>query len=202
MNIAIRIPTSAAWTAVALFLLWSGLATAQSDQAILEQTLREPWERHLAVLGALTGRIAQQRTGDKRELAAGLAAVEDALGEFEGGVDRVIDRLVADPQFAYAAAKTSTALSDQLAEVLSRLDGLYSTLGVGEQADVGAARASLARLRDILAGQSRFEEDVMRALGSGSRQQIIELATRWWRGEEQAIALKKLVAEFRQQLEK
>jgi hypothetical protein len=37
----------------------------------------------------------------------------------------------------------------------------------------------------------------MRALGSGSRQQIVELATRWWNGEERAIAVKKFVAELR-----
>jgi hypothetical protein len=78
---------------------------------------------------------------------------------------------------------------------------LYTVLGVQERADVRAAQASLDTLRKILQDKMPFERDVERALGSGTRQQRVELATRWWNGEERAIAVKKLVADLREQLE-
>jgi hypothetical protein len=42
---------------------------------------------------------------------------------------------------------------------------------------------------------------VIRIRASAARQEIVGLATRWWNGEERAIAVKKLVADLRQTLD-
>ena len=201
MKIAMQVPVNAMFMVILSILLWSATAAAQSDAAIPESTMRDPWEQQLGVLQSLSPSIASIDAGVRAELADALAGVEASVGEFEGQVDRLIDRFVADPQFAYAAARTSTVLAARLTDTHGRLDAFYTALGVRERADVRAAQASLGNLRDILNDQSRFEEDVMRALGAGSREQIIALATRWWRGEEQAIAVKKLVLELRHKLQ-
>ena len=181
-------------------LAWSGAAAAQSDAAIPETAMREPWVQQLAVLQSLSVPITNADTAVREELADTLAGLEASVAAFEERVDRVIDRLVADPQFAYAAAKTSSGLADQLTDALDRFERIYGVLGVRDRADVNDAQTSLLRLRDILQEHSAFEDDVMRALGAGSRQQIIALATRWWNGEERAIAVKKQAAELRQSL--
>ena len=188
---------------VALALtLWSGSAGAQSDAAISEATLRRPWDQQLALLQSLSGSITTVADAQRRaRLADALATLQVALGKFESQVDTVIDRIIGDPQYAYIAAETSQALSTQLAEIQARFDALYTALGVEQREDVSTAQASLDTLRRILQEKVHFERDVLRALGSGSRQQIVELATRWWNGEERAIAVKKFVADLRKQLD-
>ncbi len=187
---------------VAAVLAWNGSAGAQSGSELSEAQLREPWERHLAVLQSLSGSIGAVSDAQARsELADTLAALQVTLGEYERQVDGVIDRVLADPQFSYAAAETSHALSAQLAEVHADFDALYTGLGVREREDVRTAQASLDALRKVLLAKTAFERDVLTALVSSSQQQVVGLATRWWNGEERAIAVKKLVVGLRQQLE-
>jgi len=187
--------------ALATILSWSGPADAQSDQEIPEAALKEPWNQQLTVLQSLSATITSANADVRSQLDNVLATLETALGEYERQVDRVIDRVVGDPQFAYVAAETSEALSAQLLDVHSGFAALYSMLGVEERTDVQAAQASLDALRKTLQAQVYFERDVVQALGSGSRQQIVGLATRWWYGEERAIAVRKFVAGLRQELQ-
>jgi hypothetical protein len=170
---------------IAAVLSASGAAQAQSDPAIPESTLRDPWVAQLRVIESLpdTGPLPRDQ----------LADLETALGEYERQVDRVIDRIVGDPQFAYVADQTSQALAKQLAQVQLRFDAVYGAVGIGDRADVRDAQGALDALRRTLAAEKPFEADVLQALGSGSRQQIVGLATRWWNGEERAIAVKKAV---------
>lgn len=170
-----------------LVLGWSASVRAQSDPAIAESAMRDPWVAHLKVLESLP------TIGADRNLAGELAELETALGEYERQVDRVIDRIVGDPQFAYVADETSRALAQQLAQVQLRFAAVYGVLDIGDRANVRAAQSALDALRATLAAEKPFEKDVLQALGSGSRQQIVGLATRWWNGEEQAIAVKKAV---------
>jgi hypothetical protein len=182
-------------------MLHGAPAWAQFDAAIPESVLREPWVRQLAVLQSLAGTIASTSSPPARaQLDDALTYLQVALGELETQIDQVIDRLVADPQFAYIAADTSAVLGAQLGEIHARFDALYAALGVQGRDDVQAAQDSLAALEQLLRRKVAFERDVLRALASGSSQQRVELATRWWNGEERAIAVKKLVAELRQKL--
>ena len=179
-------------------LLCSGSAGAQLDQAIPEAALREPWDRQLAVLQSLSGSIAAAPSDARAQVDDALAILQVTLGEFELQVDRVIDRMIGDAQFAYVAAETSQELSVQLAEIHARFETLYTVLGVQARSDVRAAQTSLDRLREILQTKTPFERDVMQA--SGFMQRRGELATRWWNGEERAIAVRALVAALRAKL--
>jgi hypothetical protein len=187
---------------LALALLCTLSASPLKAQAITEAQLRAPWEQHLLVLQSMSTTIAAAAGEERRAaLADRLARLQVGLGEYETQVDQVIDRVIADPQYAYIADKTSHELSVQLGDVHARFAAFYSASAAGERPDVQAAQAALDELRRILAGKSAFERDMLTALGSGSRQLIVELATRWWKGEEQAIAVKKLVGELRQKVE-
>jgi hypothetical protein len=183
-----------------LLLSWLGSAHAQGDAAIPESVLRAPWEQHLRVLESMPVQTAAE---GRRALALAdsLAALQVSLGEFEVQVDQLVDRVIGDPQYAYVAAETSSALAAQLTDVHARFEAVYTELGAREREDVRSAQAALTALRSVLEGKTAFERDMLRALGSGSRQQIVELATRWWNGEERAIAVRKRVASMRQTLE-
>ncbi len=186
---------------LAAAMLHSAPGWAQFDAAIPESALREPWTQQLAVLQSLAGTIASTSPAPERvQLDDALTYLQVALGEVETQIDQVIDRVVTDPQFGYAAAEISAALGAQLGEIHARFDALYAVLGVQRRDDVQAAQDSLAALEQVLRHKVAFERDVLRALASGSQQQRVELATRWWNGEERAIAVKNLVAELRQKL--
>jgi hypothetical protein len=177
-------------------------AGAYADVSITENELRTPWEQHLLVLQSLAESIrATPQARQRGALADSLARLQVSLGEYETQVDTVIDRIIGDPQYAFVAAETSEALSLQIADVHGRFDALYALLGVGDRADVRAAQATLDALRKALAARVAFEADVIRIRASAARQEIVGLATRWWNGEERAIAVKKLVADLRQTLE-
>jgi hypothetical protein len=187
---------------LALILPWGEAAQAQVNPAIVEATLRQPWEQQLAVLESLADSIATAPDAKARAARAdSLATLQVAIGEYEAQVDRVIDRIVADPQFAYIAAETSEALGAKVAEIHARLDALYTELGVQGRDDVRKAQGALDELAKILLAKSGFERDVTFVVHSLSREQIVAFATRWWNGEERAIAVKKLVARLRERLE-
>jgi hypothetical protein len=179
----------------------SAAAYAQGNALITENMLRGPWEAHTLLLQSMAPAISTASGMQRRTLADQLSRVQVTLGEYETQVDEVIDRIIGDPQYGYVATETSRALAVQLGEIGTSLDELYATLGARSRSDVQPAQASLSALRDTLAGARAFERDLYGALGSGSRQQIVELATRWWKGEEQAIVLKKLVTQLRSPLE-
>lgn len=200
MHVVLRNPVWMNAFALAAILGAGGSALAQSDASIPEAVLREPWSRQLAVVQSLSGPVAAIDGERRRPVGDALEKLERELGKYETQVDRVIDRVVGDPQFAYVATETSEELAMQIAEVHARFDSLYTLLGVRERDDVRVAQESLDTLQRVLQAQKPFESDVLRALGSGSRTRIVELATRWWNGEERAIAVKKAVADLRQRL--
>jgi hypothetical protein len=201
-----RAPRPSAWVWVHLLLFAALLASAaargQVGSAVPESALREPWVQQLAVIESLSGAIAAPRDAAARDrMIDALTYLQVEIGEYEAQVDRVIDRIVGDPQFGYIATETSRSLGEQLAEVHARFAALYTVLGVQERENVRAAQDSLDALRVLLEAGSYFERDVVTVLASAQRDQIVGLATRWWNGEERAIAVKKRVAELRLALE-
>jgi hypothetical protein len=197
-----RLAHQLAGTLLVALLVGFRCAGAYADVSITENELRTPWEQHLLVLQSLAESIrATPQASQRGALADSLARLQVSLGEYETQVDTVIDRIIGDPQYAFVAAETSEALSLQIADVHGRFDALYALLGVGNRADVRAAQATLDALRKALAARVAFEADVIRIRASAARQEIVGLATRWWNGEERAIAVKKLVADLRQTLE-
>jgi hypothetical protein len=197
-----RLAHQLAGTLLVALLVGFRCAGAYADVSITENELRTPWEQHLLVLQSLAESIrATPQASQRGALADSLARLQVSLGEYETQVDTVIDRIIGDPQYAFVAAETSEALSLQIADVHGRFDALYALLGVGDRADVRAAQATLDALRKALAARVAFEADVIRIRASAARQEIVGLATRWWNGEERAIAVKKLVADLRQTLD-
>ncbi len=187
---------------LSVVLCSSGPALAQWSSSISGGAIIRPWEQHLAVLQSLSGSISTVADAQTRaQLAEDLAALEADIDAFGLEIDEFINRLAGDPQFVYVAAETSRALSIPLAKVHARFYGVYSTLGVQEREDVITAQASLDTLRKILHEKRKFENDVTNALGFGSRQVIVALATRWWNGKEKSIEVRKAAENLRQQLD-
>lgn len=153
----------------------------------------------MTLLQSLSEHIHAMQPPQREHLADTLATLQVALGEYETQVDRVIDRVLADAQFPYTASTVSLELSQQIADVQGQLAMLYDSLGVRERADVRDAQDALDALRKTLQASVHFERDV--TVGTASHPQRVELATRWWNGEERAIALKKLVAQLRENVE-
>jgi hypothetical protein len=200
VDLVIRRPIAVLPALLAAMLLWPIPVAAQTDAAISEATLREPWVSQLAVLESVTPLVTTADADKRAELGNALAGLGAALSAYEQKVDTTIDRIIGDPQFPYVADQWSQELAARVAAVRMQFDALYGALGVRERADVRAAQASLDALHETLERKSPFERDVIRAIGSFSRPQIVELATRWWNGEERAIAVKKKVAALRQAL--
>lgn len=188
-----------AWAGVACAWLCCAVALAQTLPAIAESVLRDPWVRHLAVIESLAARIETADAGVREPLADTLSMLQASLGEYETGFDRAIDRLVADRNFGLAATQVSAELGEQAAQIALGLDTLYRLLGVQARPDVEQAQEALGELQRTLSAGSPFERDVMLAMAG--RAQMAALATRWWNGEERAIALAKRVAALRERVE-
>ena len=175
---------------------------AQLDQAVSDATLLDPWDlERAAVLSLPDGWAAHDAPPQLRsQLDATLRKLDEGLTGFESQVETLITRLVGDPQFPYVAAETSAEMSTQIATIRENFDSLYAALMVQQRADVQAAQASLEALKTTLAQKTPFERDVQRALGSGSRQEILALATRWWAGAERAVGVRKALSGLQQRL--
>jgi hypothetical protein len=182
-----------------LAVLFTGIAGAQFDQAISDASLREPWDLQKAVVLSLTDNVASD-AGHFATATAALDRLDAGLVRFESQIDVVLNRLVGDPQFAYVAAEVSFEMSVTLGDVREQFATLYSAFAVNERADVQAAQVALDSLQSILQQKIHFERDVHRALGSGSRHEILALAGRWWAGAERAIALRKALGDLRHRL--
>lgn len=183
-------------------LLPLSTAHAQLGAEIGEQALITPWIAHHAALDA------QQRASTRKLDGAALKRRIDRLtlaqvtiGEFEALVDELIERIGFDTQFGYVAAETSLALSRKLTDIAATLDALYADIGASDRAEVREAQSQLRELAAVLERKTPFERDVVNALGSGMRQMRVDLATRWWKGEEAAARVAQLLARWREQLQ-
>lgn len=180
----------------------SSSALAQWSASIAQGELLRPWEQHLAVLESLSGSISTVDGAEARaRLSRNFAMLESGIDEFGLEIEKFIYRLAGDPQFVYVAAQTSQELSIRLAEVHAQLHTLYSALGIQEREDVVTAQTSLDALRKVMYEKRKFENDVTNALGSGSRQQIMGVANRWWNGKVKSAEVQKFSASLRQQLD-
>ena len=182
-------------------VFWHSPASSQWASSISEGEITRPWEQHLVVLQSLPGLIsAVDESRTRARLAENLAILEADIGEFGLAVQAFIFRLAEDPQFVYIAAATSQEISMRLARVHVEFHSLYSDLQIHEREDVIVAQTSLDALRKIMEERTKFETDVTNALGSGSRQQIMGVANRWWIGMEKSAEVQKYAANLRQQL--
>ena len=159
----------------ALCLLCASTADAQLDRAITTQELMEPWSRAEAVLASI-----KEGPTEPAPLNGTLSALDAALADLQSQQESVAMRIVGDPAFGYDASDISREMGIGLATVSARFEDLWAALHIGERSDVQAARAALGALQRKLSARNPFERDVLRALGSGGKQEILALSTSWW----------------------
>ena len=192
----------AAWcTMVCVAILSWGEAAAQLDQAITDKDLVDPWSRAKAVVLSLAGPIDTSVAHQQREqLDRDLSRLEDELAALQSQQETVAIRIVSNPAFVYDTSVSSREMSTQVAEIEASFDSLLGDLMVRQRPDVVAMQASLAALRRILEDKNRLERDVVRALGSGSKNEIQALASRWWAGAQSVEEARGAVADMRRRL--
>ena len=158
----------------------SGDLMAQMDEAVPEKDLLAPWVQAKAVVLSLPDRFDNViERGKGLEFERQLSKLESELARLESQMDTVTVRIATDPQFPYVASDVSLEMSTQVGAIKEAFDSLFSEPAASDRPDVRATQESLDILRRLLSEKDRFERDVVRALGSGSRHEILALATRW-----------------------
>ena len=182
-----------------LAIVCAGRAAAQV-QAITEKDLTEPWTHVTAAVQSLSQASANLSASQRAEVDRQLSQLDDSLARLQAQEEKAAIRIVAVPEFVYAAAESSAAMSAQVAEISQRFDALFRDAGLHDDANVKAARASLAALERLLASRNALEDDVIRAVGSGNKDLIQGLAGQWWNGAESVNSVRETVAAQRKKL--
>jgi len=174
---------------------------AAQVQAITERDLTQPWIHATAALRSLVPASPKQSANDRSELDRQLSRLDDELAALQAQEEKTAIRIVAVPEFVYGAAESSAEMSAQVAEISQRFDALFRNAGLQDHPDVRAMQTSLAALQRLLADRNALEADVIRAVGSGSRNLIQALAGQWWNGAESVSSAQQAVSELRRQLQ-
>jgi hypothetical protein len=186
---------------VLVAILRSGAGIAQPDQAISVKDLVDPWGRAKEVLLSLAPALDTIGERDARsQLDHDLSRLDDELSALQSQEETVAIRIVSNPAFVYDVSLSSDQMSRQISLIGQSFDLLFSDLTVRQRSDVLAAQQSVESLRQALNDQNRLERDVIRAVGSGSKNEIQALAARWWAGAESVSSLREAVADARQRL--
>ena len=179
-------------------ILRPGLATAQMDQSLSDQELIDPWLRAKAVVLSLAPLLESPgANGQRGRIDAELSKLADELSKLQTELEKVAIRIVTVPEFTYEASSKSSELSAQVLDIEKSFDTLFEELKIRERADVQAMQSSLAALRKILSKQDRFERDVVRAIASGSKNEMQALAGQWWKVGESVEGVKLAVEGLR-----
>lgn len=173
---------------------------AAQVQAITEKDLTEPWTRATAAVQVLASVSAKLSASERAELDRQLGQLDDSLARLQAQEEKAAIRIVAVPEFVYGAAESSAEMSAQVAEISQRFDKLFLDAGLHDDADVRAMHTSLAALARLLADKNALESDIIRAVGSGSKQLIQALAGQWWMGAESVGSVREALTGQRQKL--
>ena len=182
-------------------ILEPGKATAQLDQGLSDKDLIDPWLRAKTVVVSLAPLLDSPTANDQRgRLDADLNELADELSQLQTELEKIAIRIVSVPEFTYDAAHKSSELSAQVLDIEKSFDALFHELNIQERPDVLAMQGSIGSLRQILYKTDRFERDVVRAIGSGGRNEIQALAGQWWRVGESVEGVKLAVEDLRRRL--
>jgi len=175
-------------------------ARAQVDRGLTDQELIDPWQRAKAVVVSLEPLLKATSGKEQRgRLDAELSKLDEQLSELQAELEKVAIRIVTVPEFAYEASNKSSELSAQVLDIEKSFDALFAELNVRERSDVDAMRSSMSSLRETLHKQGRFERDMVRAIASGSKNEMQALAGQWWRVGESVESVKLAVPDLRAQ---
>jgi hypothetical protein len=175
-----------------------GNAAAQIDQGLSDRELIDPWVRAKAVVLSLGPLLDGASANDQRgRLDADLVKLGNDLSILQTELEKVAIRIVTVPEFAYDAGNKSSELSAQVLDVANSFDSLFGELQIRERPDVQAMQGAMISLRRVLYKQDRFERDVVRAIASGSKNEMQALAGRWWKVGESVEDVKLAVEGLR-----
>jgi hypothetical protein len=185
---------------VLIAILGPAQAAAQVDQGLSDQELIDPWIRAKAVVLSLPPLLESPAAKAQREpLDADIANIADELSNLQAELERVAIRIVTVPEFAYDAAHKSAELSAQVLDIEKSFDALFGQLKIRERPDVQAMQGAIDSLQRSLSKKDAFERDVVRAIASGSKNEMQALAGRWWKVGESVEGVKLAVESLRQQ---
>ena len=171
---------------------------AQTEQAISDAILFEPWRLEHAVVRSLPTALAAIQDADQRaEINRQLDTLAGETATLQAKMEDVALLIVANPGVVYRTDEISTDLADKIGKLGQALAALYKNLKLENRSDVVAAQTSLDELRKILLQKTAFDRDVGGAVASGSKNQIQALAGRWWNGAERIGELKVAIKELR-----
>jgi len=148
-------------------------ASAQFNTAITDKMYEQPWQLHLEVISNLSpGQLAALRSDGGQEIDRTLIYLQTDAEYFQKQVLDTVEQLVAVPEFA----QMSREISKSWASTLERV-----------------ANTATAELIGALSNQASFERDVLNSLGTGVRQRIKDMATRWWNSSQGLTELTKAI---------
>ena len=171
---------------------------AQTEQAISDAILFEPWRLEHAVVRSLPTALAAIQDADQRaEINRQLDTLAGETATLQAKMEDVALLIVANPGVVYRTDEISKDLADKIGKLGQALAALHKKLKLENRSDVVAAQTSLDELRKILLQKTAFDRDVGGAVASGSKNQIQALAGRWWNGAERIGELKVAIKELR-----
>ena len=189
------------WTLMFIAILRWGGAIAQLDQAISGKDLVDPWMRAKAVVLSLAPLFDTLADHDKRsQIDSQLSKLDDEVSKLQSQQENLAIRIVSNPAFVYDASLSSTEMSEKVSDIEKSFDSLFRDLMVRERPDLQAIQESLASLRQLLSDKNRFERDVIRAVASGSKNQIQALAGQWWDSAESVGSVREAISDVRRKL--
>jgi hypothetical protein len=162
-----------------LFAISVSSAQVLSDLAIPESELNAPWHRLREVLAT----VDAARVGEP-QIKLALRRLQESLGPTQTGFENITYGLASKMEFAYEAAERSRDLGALLRENETAIKELVDALAIVHRADVQALLRSVETLRQWLIETQRLERDITQTIGSGSKNQIVALATMWWGASE------------------
>ena len=188
-------------SAVLITLLGLGAmatANAQTDNAISDAILFEPWRMEQVVVRLLpTSLNTILDTEQHREINRQLDALVETTAGLQAKMEDVALLIVANPGVVFRTNEISIDLAGKVANVGQQLDSLFKILNLQNRTEIVAAQTSLDTLREILLQKTAFDRDVGGAVASGSKNQIQALAGRWWNATELIGELKNAIKELR-----
>ena len=179
-------------------VLGLGKATAQIDQGLSDQELIDPWLRAKAVVLSLAPLLDTPAANDQRgRLDADLSKLADELSKLAGGAGkgrhshrgRPGVRLRSEPHVVRAVA-AGARHREELRRAVRRVEDPRTSRCPGH-----------AKLHALSAADPQqtgsFERDVIRAIASGSKNEMQALAGQWWRVGESVEGVKLAVEGLR-----
>ena len=185
-----------AWVSFACSFLFALVqpVSAQFNTAITDRMYEQPWQLHLEVISNLSpGQLAALRSDGGQEIDRTLIYLQTDAEYFQKQVLDTVEQLVAVPEFAQMSREISKSWASTLERVDRHLKSVYDHLDLAYDPKVIEANTATAELIGALSNQASFERDVLNSLGTGVRQRIKDMATRWWNSSQGLTELSKAI---------